>query len=62
MDEVLDGLDAAGKSRVMDLLRKLRETKSSIYVVSHDSGLAELFESQITIVKEGGVARVEVDG
>lgn len=59
LDEVLDGLDKSGKSRVIDLLLELRRTRSSIFVVSHDEGLEAIFEKTITVVKEGGIARLE---
>jgi DNA repair exonuclease SbcCD ATPase subunit len=59
LDEVLDGLDATGRARVVDLLLELRKTKGSIFVISHDPGLAQAFEAVETVVKEGGVARLE---
>jgi DNA repair exonuclease SbcCD ATPase subunit len=59
LDEVLDGLDAAGRARVADLLLELRKTHSSIFVISHDPAIVQLFEQTITVVKEGGVARLE---
>lgn len=59
LDEVLDGLDGAGRARVVDLLNELRKTKSSIFVVSHDPALEQLFENVVTVVKENSVSRVE---
>jgi DNA repair exonuclease SbcCD ATPase subunit len=59
LDEVLDGLDAAGRARVADLLLELRKTHSSIFVISHDPAIVQLFEQTITVIKEGGVARLE---
>jgi DNA repair exonuclease SbcCD ATPase subunit len=56
LDEIFDGLDASGKSRVMDLLQELRHKRSSIFVISHDPGLAEMFESVVTIAKHEGVS------
>lgn len=58
LDEILDGLDASGKARVVDLLMELRKTRSSIFVISHDPSLAEIFEKTITVRKEGGEASV----
>lgn len=58
LDEILDGLDAEGRSRIVDLLMELRKTRSSIFVVSHDPGLATVFEKVVTVVKEGGIARL----
>lgn len=59
LDEVLDGLDPVGKARVVQLLRELRETRSTILVVSHDELIAEQFSDQIIVTKKGGKARVE---
>lgn len=59
MDEVLDGLDATGKSRIMDLLAELRQKRSTILVVSHDSGISELFENTLTVRKQGRIAVLE---
>lgn len=59
LDEVLDGLDEAGKSRIIDLLQELRKSRGTIMVVSHDPALAQMFERQILVTKEDGIARVE---
>jgi DNA repair exonuclease SbcCD ATPase subunit len=59
LDEVLDGLDASGRARVVDLLTELSRTKSSIFVVSHDPALEQLFEHVVVVTKERGVARLE---
>lgn len=59
-DEILDGLDAEGTERVIMLLQELRARRGSIFVISHQSSMSEVFEKSITIVKEGGVSRLEV--
>lgn len=59
LDEALDGLDPEGRSRILQLLYELRRAHSSIFVVSHESEMAEIFERGITVVKEGGIARLE---
>jgi DNA repair exonuclease SbcCD ATPase subunit len=60
MDEVLDGLDVEGCSRVLLLLQKLRAKRGTIFVVSHESRMAEAFEKGIFAVKDGGITRLEV--
>lgn len=60
IDEVLDGLDDEGSERVLALLHELRGRRSSIYVISHGSTMAEIFEHGIKVVKEDKVSRVEV--
>lgn len=54
LDEVLDGLDAEGRNRVLLLLQELRSRVASIFVISHDPDMAEIFEKSIEVVKDGG--------
>lgn len=59
MDEVLDGLDAEGCFRVLLLLQKLRARRGSIFVISHESKMAEAFEKGLYAVKDDGIAVLE---
>jgi DNA repair exonuclease SbcCD ATPase subunit len=59
LDEVLDGLDAEGCSRVLILLQKLRAIRGSIFVVSHESKMLEVFEKGMCAVKSGGISSLE---
>ncbi|KKN67577.1 hypothetical protein LCGC14_0460320 [marine sediment metagenome] len=59
LDEVLDGLDAEGRSRVLLLLRELRASRGTVFVTSHDAGLSENFERTINVVKTDGEAMVK---
>jgi DNA repair exonuclease SbcCD ATPase subunit len=59
LDEVLDGLDGAGKARVMDLLEHLRGQRSTIIVISHDPEIVEKFGKTVTAVKSGGIATLK---
>lgn len=54
LDEVLDGLDKEGRTRVVRLLHELRKARGTILVVSHDSDVADAFEKAIMVVMEGG--------
>lgn len=58
LDEVLDGLDAAGRDRVFDLLRELVDQRGSVFVISHDASLTEMFERVIHVQKKDGEARL----
>ena len=60
LDEVLDGLDSEGRQRVLMLLQELRAERGTIFVISHDSDMAEIFEKAITVTKDGGVSTVEL--
>lgn len=59
MDEVLDGLDPEGRQRVLHLLHELRAKRGSIFVISHDAEVAEIFEKSIIVVKDGGLSSLE---
>lgn len=58
LDEVLDGLDVEGRSRVLLLLKELRASRGTVFVTSHDPGLAENFERTIIVEKTDGEAVV----
>lgn len=60
-DEVLDGIDAAGRARVVDLLQHLRSVRSSVFVISHEPDVAEIFERAAVVVMDAtGVSTLEV--
>lgn len=58
LDECLDGLDAEGRQRVVELLQDLRKERESIFLISHDPDLAEAFERTLVVIKESGVSRL----
>ncbi len=58
LDEVLDGLDAEGRQRVLMLLGDLRTRRGSVFVISHESEMSEIFEKSVTVIKEDGVSRL----
>jgi hypothetical protein len=62
LDEVLDGLDNEGRERMIKLLHAFRDTRSSIFVITHETALSEAFEHVITVRKEAGAAVVQEDG
>lgn len=59
LDEVLDGLDAEGTERVLMLLQELRTMRDSVFVISHGSSMAEIFERGLRVNKSEGSATVE---
>ncbi len=59
LDEVLDGLDSEGRQRVLVLLQKLRGRRGSVFVISHETDMAEIFEKAIYAVKKDGVSALE---
>lgn len=60
LDEVLDGLDDEGRQRVLMLLQEIRSERNSIFVISHDNDMSEIFEKSITARKESGVTTLEM--
>lgn len=60
LDEVLDGLDEEGRQRVLQLLHNLRSQRGSIFVISHDSDIEEIFEKAVTVVRENKIATLEL--
>jgi len=60
LDEVLDGLDEEGRQRVLMLLQELRAKRGSIFVISHEVDMAEIFEKSVMVKKDGGAAILEL--
>ncbi len=58
-DEILDGLDAEGTDRVLQLLHQLRSRRGTIFVISHQPSMGEIFEKSITVIKQDGESRLE---
>lgn len=56
LDEVLDGLDLEGTQRVLMLLTELKREKESIFVISHQSQISEVFDQKIMVEKKNGVS------
>lgn len=58
LDEVLDGLDGEGCNRVLQLLQNLRAARGTIFVISHETEVAEVFEKALFAVKKGGKTKL----
>jgi exonuclease SbcC len=54
----LDGLDAAGMDRLVEVLRRLGDTFSRILLVTHQAQLATAFDQTISVEKEDGRSRI----
>jgi len=60
MDEPFDNLDAVGKERVVEMLKKHVEPNvGTLLVMTHDQELQAMFDKKITVVKSGGISRIE---
>lgn len=59
VDELLDGLDASGRERVLDILSRQRGT---VFVISHSRELKSRLGTVWTVRKRGGISRLEVPG
>lgn len=60
-DEPFDGLDGPGAEQVVQLLRtRILPQAGTVLVVSHDDAVKSLIDRRLTIIKEGGVSRVQL--
>jgi len=58
-DEVFDALDSVGAENVITLLRDRLESVGSIFTITHNDSLKDIFEQVITVTKgKDGVSRV----
>ena len=57
-DEVFDGLDSVGIQQVMSLLSGRVKDISSIFVISHDNQLKDLFENVLSVKKKNGMSEL----
>jgi DNA repair exonuclease SbcCD ATPase subunit len=58
LDEVFTHVDRAGGEAVVEMLNKLRDEKSSIFVVEQNSDFQNHFEETLVVRKEHGCSRV----
>ena len=59
VDELLDGLDASGRERVLDILSRQRGT---VFVISHSRELKSRLGTVWTVRKRDGISTLEVPG
>ncbi len=58
-DEVYEGLDEIGCHKVIELLEEKARSVGSIYVITHNPHLKQMFTKSITISKENGGTHIE---
>lgn len=58
-DEIFDGLDEDGILQVMKLLTERNKTIGTIYVISHNQALKDMFNDTIVINKKDGISYVK---
>lgn len=54
LDEVFKHVDSAGGEAVVEMLRYLRQERSSIFVIEHDADFQSHFENKLLVRKQGG--------
>ena len=58
-DEPFESVDETGQRAIVNLLRDYAdERKAAVYVVTHEPVMKTLFDSEITVIKENGVSRI----
>lgn len=60
LDEILDGLDSEGRQRVLTLLMEMRKRRGSVFVISHETEMSEVFEKAIIVKKRDGVSSLSM--
>jgi len=58
IDELLDGVDAEGRSRVLQLLEQLRKEVSTIIVITQEPQLSEVFPRALVVTKSGQASTI----
>ncbi|AMQ66626.1 exonuclease [Bacillus phage Shbh1] len=59
-DEVFDALDSVGSENVVTLLKERLEKVGTIFVITHNNHLFNLFEKVITVVRDkDGISKIE---
>jgi len=58
IDESLDGLDELAVQSVVDMLLELRKECGTIFVVTHDNSVADVFDRTMLVRKEHGKAQI----
>lgn len=58
LDEILNGLDEAGKSQSMKLLKELELQYPSVFIIDHAEGFKSLFTNSIMIKKKDKVSYI----
>ena len=59
LDEILTGLDDAGKKQTMILLKELELKFDTIFVIDHAEEFKSYFTNKILIVKRNDVSTIE---
>lgn len=61
LDEPFVRVDDSGTEAIISLLRQYEETYDTIFVVTHQEQVKSMFAAPLTMVKSGGVSRLEGD-
>lgn len=63
LDEVFESLDSRGCEKVIGLLKeKILPRSRTVLVMSHNEDLKAFFDQRITVIKQGGISRIEDHG
>lgn len=58
LDELFGDLDEIGRSRVVELLRKLKSKFDKIFIVSHIPEIQDIADYQIEVVKKNDISKI----
>jgi DNA repair exonuclease SbcCD ATPase subunit len=58
-DECFEGLDSVGCESVVELLKEKARVFGSVFVITHNDNLKQLFSNSVTVTKDGSRTEVE---
>jgi DNA repair exonuclease SbcCD ATPase subunit len=61
LDEPFENIDDTGIEAVIQLLRDQKSKYKTIFIVTHKPAFKKLVSQKLTMVKEGGISRLELD-
>lgn len=59
LDEPFEHIDQVGKSRIVHLLREQQEEYDTVFCITHDPHLQDLFEQTLKVVKKDGTSTLQ---
>lgn len=60
LDEPFESIDEAGTEAIVILLNQQKEKYNTVYVITHQDSLQQMFQKKLTVVKKDGYSTLEV--
>lgn len=59
LDEPFESIDETGTEAIVNLLNQMRDKYNTVYVITHQDYLKQLFSNKFTVVKQNGFSTLE---